>query len=231
MGRKRYLCLAALIALPGHASPWGQEDGQIYARLLVSRGEVEGLASSRLDGYGERGLGQGWTVTAKYERVAFDRFPEFSSSGWRATARRSFSLSEQYVASVEVGALEGEAIGGAAGCQSIGAEARTGIGRSYQTGKQTKRGAFWFADGAVRVHDDGCQRYRLEAAYGREVFTGVWAITQVWLDQGSENARSQKYQVEYLWRTSIGDISAGSQLELGGEFEETSLFVAVARRF
>ena len=83
----------------------------------------------------------------------------------------------------------------------------------------------------MRAHDDGCQRFRIEAGYGREMIKNGWAITQLWVDQGSENAASQKYQVEYLWRTPVGDLSAGSQIELGGAFEETSVFVALARRF
>lgn len=231
MVRKRYVFLAALMALPAHSSPWGQEEGDIYARVAAFRGEVEGLGSGRLDVYAERGFGSGWTGTAKYERVTFDGFDAFASSGWRLTARRSYRVNEQFVASLEGGLLEGEAIGGAAGCQSIGVEARTGLGRSYQTGRKTPRNAFWALEGAVRAHDDGCQRYRIEAVYGREVISAGWVITQVWLDQGSENAASQKYQVEYLWRTPAGDISAGSQLELGGAFQETSVFVALARRF
>ena len=204
--------LAALSALPAHASPWGQGEGEIYARVAAFQGDVEGLSSSRLDLYAERGFGAGWTATAKYERG-------------------SYQLSEKLVASIEGGVLEGEAIGGAAGCQSIGVEARTGLGRSFQTGKKRPRNAFWFLEGAMRAHDDGCQRFRIEAGYGREMIKNGWAITQLWVDQGSENAASQKYQVEYLWRTPVGDLSAGSQIELGGAFEETSVFVALARRF
>jgi len=223
--------LAALSALPAHASPWGQGEGEIYARVAAFQGDVEGLSSSRLDLYAERGFGAGWTATAKYERVSFAGYDEFAANGWRLTGRRSYQLSEKLVASIEGGVLEGEAIGGAAGCQSIGVEARTGLGRSFQTGKKRPRNAFWFLEGAMRAHDDGCQRFRIEAGYGREMIKNGWAITQLWVDQGSENAASQKYQVEYLWRTPVGDLSAGSQIELGGAFEETSVFVALARRF
>jgi hypothetical protein len=220
-----------LAALPAHAGPWGRADGAIYGRVSVSRGEVEGLLSNRLDLYGEYGLGHDWTASLKYERVTFDDFSEFTAHGWRATARRTFELTEQVVWSIEGGVLQGEAIGGAAGCQSFGAETRAGLGRSFKMGDKKIRHGFMLAETAMRAHSDGCQRLRLELGYGREIAGNIWLISQAWFDHGSFNATSQKYQAEYLWRTGLGDFSVGTLTELGGEFEETSVFLAVSRRY
>ena len=231
MVRLSLVLIAAFAAAPCHAGPWGQADGDLYTRVAVSLGEVEGLASSRVDAYAEYGLSGTWTSTLKYERVIFDGYPEFAADGWRATLRRPFRVGKTYQASIEFGLLEGAAIGGAAGCESLGIEARTGLGRSYKEDAEQDLDGFWFADIAYRAHEDGCERYRLEAAWGREIYPGIWTITQAWLDDGSTNAGSQKYQFEYLWRLSAADVSIGLLQELGGEFEESAAFVSVAKTF
>ena len=231
MVRYTILLMAAVAALPCHAAPWGRHDGEFYSRVAVSRGEVEGLASARLDTYGEYGLSESLTATVKYEAVQFDNYPEFSADGWRATLRKTFRLTSRTAFSFEAGALQGEAIGGAAGCQSLGVEARSGLGRSFPVGKDAERSGFWFAEAALRAHDDGCLRRRIELGYGQEIYPSIWLVTQAWLDEGDENSSSRKYQAEYLWRTPVGDLSAGTLVELGGAFEETAIFVAMARRF
>lgn len=226
-------CLAALVLVASaEAAPWGQPDKAAYTRAALNRTEVEGLQGWRTDLYAEYGLSDRWTVTAKYERVTFDDFSQFEAGGWRTTVRRSFALSDAWVASAEAGILEGEAIGGASGCQSTGGEARAGLAHSFsRKSEDRQRYGFWFAEAAVRAHADGCQRYRLEAGYGREVARNIWLVNQLWLDQGSENARSLKHQFEYVLRRGAYDFSAGSLIELGGEFEEAGLFASVARRF
>ncbi len=221
----------AVQALPASASPWGRADDQFYTRVAVSRFTVEGLDGLRSDTYGEYGLNNDWTVTLKYERVDFEEFSEFSSDGVRATLRRSFSLTPSVVASLEGGMLRGAAIGGAAGCETLGAEMRAGVGQSLQLGEKRKRDIFWFAEGAVRAHDDGCLRRRLELGYGERLTPNIWLISQAWFDVGTTNAASSKYQLEYLWRAGALDISAGTLLEFGGEFEENAFFIALARRF
>ena len=227
------LCLAAFIfAMDAEAAPWGQAEKAAFARAALNRTEVEGLQGWRTDLYTEYGLTDRWTVTAKYERVTFEDFAEFEASGWRTTLRRSFALSEAWVVSAEAGVLEGEAIGGASGCQSTGGEARAGLAHSFsREAKKVQRYGFWFAEAAVRAHSDGCQRYRLEAGYGREIARNIWLVNQFWLDQGSENARSLKHQFEYVLRRGAYDVSTGSLVELGGEFEEVGLFISLARRF
>lgn len=225
------ILLAPAWAQPALASPWVRGDSDLYSRIAVSRQDVEGLSGTRYDLYSEYGLTDDWTVTAKYERVDFDSFSEFDSHGWRTTVRRGFALGSGMVASLEAGALQGEAIGGAAGCQSIGAEARAGIGQTAQIGGKHKIDIFWFAEGAFRAHDDGCNRHRFEIGYGQRAFQDVWLISQAWFDDGDRNASSSKYQIEYLWRTSGVDLSAGTLIEFGGEFEESAVFFALARTF
>lgn len=221
----------AMQSLPASAGPWGRAEDQFYIRIAVSRLNVEGLNGYRSDAYSEYGLNGDWTLTLKYERLDFNRFNEFSSDGVRTTLRRSFSVMPGLVASLEGGVLQGAAIGGAAGCETLGAEVRAGLGQSLQLGKKTKRDIFWFAEGALRAHDDGCLRRRLELGYGQKLTRDIWIISQLWFDTGTVNATSSKYQLEYLWRAGRLDISAGTQLEFGGAFEENAYFIALARRF
>lgn len=223
--------LVVLCAQPAAAGPWVRQDDGFYSRFAVSRASIEALDAYRMDAYAEYGLSDAWTATFKYERLQFDDFGEFDSDGWRITARRGFRLTDTIVASLESGVLEGEAIGGAAGCESFGAELRSGLGQSLQFGKKRKRNAFWFAEAAVRAHTDGCMRRRLELGYGQQAFRNVWAISQAWFDVGDENASSSKYQFEYMWRTRMADLSLGTVSELGGNFQETSVFFALARQF
>ncbi|MEM5517631.1 hypothetical protein WNY37_11785 [Henriciella sp. AS95] len=222
----------AYCAPDANAGPWVRHDNEVYTRLAVSRSTVESLDALRYDTYSEFGLSDDWTATFKYERLQFDQFEEFNADGWRATARRGFRLSPNIVASVEGGVLQGAAIGGAAACEKFGAEARAGFGQSL-TYKMKKKSvpAFWFAEAAYRVHDDGCNRQRLELGYGQRVFGNVWAISQAWFDDGTHNAGSSKYQFEYLWKADTFELSAGTLTEFGGEFDESAVFVAVSRIF
>ena len=223
--------LSVSAALPALASPWSRGDGELYTRLAASRHTVEGLDGTRWDSYSEYGVNQDWTVTLKYERLEFDRFGEFDRDGWRTTVRRGFKLPKGMVAALEGGALSGDAIGGAAGCDALGAEARASIGQSANIGPGKGTDIFWFAEGALRAHEDGCTRRRLEVGLGQNIYKNTWLITQAWYDAGDENASSQKYQAEYLWKAGRYDVSAGTLLEFGGEFTESAIFFAVARTF
>lgn len=221
--------IAAVIAPAASAGPWVRQDDDFYSRLALSRSSIEGLHASRMDAYGEYGLSEHWTATFKYERLQFDDYDEYDADGWRVTLRRGFSLGQGLVASLEGGPLAGEAIGGAGGCQSEGAEARTGLGQGFQL--DDRLNGYWFAEGAVRAHADGCMRKRLELGYGQQIFSEIWIMTQAWFDDGDENMSSSKYQLEYMWRTGTFDVSLGSVTELSGNFEETSIFLALARKF
>ncbi|GGB58585.1 MULTISPECIES: hypothetical protein [Henriciella] len=230
----RWGCLVAIAcwAPAANAGPWTRHDDEFYTRLAISRSSVQSLNAVRYDTYSEYGVTDQWTATFKYERLDFDRYPEFSSDGWRATARRGFRFSPSIVVSLEGGVLRGAAIGGAAACEALGAEARAGLGQSL-TYKLKKKSvpAFWFAEAAYRIHEDGCNRKRFEVGYGQEVFSNVWAISQAWFDDGTHNAGSSKYQFEYLWKAETFELSIGSLTEFGGEFEESAVFLAISRIF
>lgn len=223
---------ATFVASPAIASPWSRGDSELYARLAISRHTVDGLDGIRWDSYSEYGLSDDWTVSLKYERLEFDRFGEFDRDGWRVTVRRGFTLPKGLVFALEGGALSGDAIGGAAGCETLGAEARVSIGQSTRVGGDTVgQDIFWFAEGAVRAHEDGCQRERAEIGLGQRLYKDVWLVSQAWFDSGDSNASSSKYQFEYLWKADGFDISAGTLIEFGGEFDESAVFFAVARTF
>lgn len=217
--------------LPASASPWARGDSELYTRLAVSSHTVDGLDGLRYDTYAEYGATDDWTVTLKYERLDFNRYSEYDRDGWRATARRGFTLGGGMVAALEGGALSGDAIGGAAGCETLGVEARASIGQSTRIGNEKGRDIFWFAEAAVREHDDGCTRQRLEIGFGQKIQKDVWMVSQAWFDEGDHNASSRKLQVEYLWKASQFDVSAGTVLEFGGEFEESALFISFAKTF
>lgn len=231
----RWVSFAAVVTAgaPGaHAGPWVRHSDETYSRLAVSRSQIESLDALRVDAYAEHGLNDDWTLTLKYEQLQFDDFSQFNEDGWRATARRGARLSPTVVGAVEVGVLQGGAIGGAAACEALGGELRAGLGQSLKfKSKRGHKSAYWFAEAAIRYHEDSCTRQRLEFGYGQQVFGDVWAISQVWVEDGTHNASSTKYQFEYMWKADALDFSIGTQTELGGRFQESSVFVAVSRAF
>lgn len=215
------LLFLMLSQLPAAAAPWIQEAEGIYTRIAYSREEVEGLQAHRGDLYGEYGLTPFWTLTGKLEGVAYDDAEDFNAQGWRATARRKVFSRGNFIGSIEFGALQGAAIGGANGCETLGAETRAGLAWS---GAWRKTDVFAFTEIAERVHD-GCQRHRFEFGYGQRATKNIWAVTQVWLERGTQNAASDKVQTELLWKADTFEISLGYRQENG------RVFVAFARRY
>ena len=219
-----------LLALPGPsawAAPWVAEQGSWYVRGAAAREVVEGLDAWRADVYGEYGLTPDWTLSAKVEGVAYDDASDFNAQGWRATARRKVFQRGSLVGSLEFGALQGAAIGGANGCDTFGGEFRGGLAWS---GQVRQIDAFAFAEVAQRRHDD-CRRDRLELGVGQRVTQNVWTVTQVWLERGTQNAESDKLQTELMWRAGAFDASFGYRQENGRVFDESGIFIALAKRF
>ncbi|GAB5457463.1 MAG: hypothetical protein Hens3KO_04930 [Henriciella sp.] len=226
--RGLYLVITfVLLWLPARAAPWVQPEGDLYARVAIATEEVEGLHARRADIYGEYGLTENWTLSAKSEAVAYEDAEDFNAQGWRATARRRLFTYKGFVTAIEVGALQGAAIGGANGCETLGAEARIGAAWS---GTWRKRETFAFSELVGREHD-GCQRQRFEFGLGQRVTKNIWTISQVWIERGSQNAESDKLQSELLWRQESWDFSLGYRQENGRQFDETGVFFAVARRY
>lgn len=227
--RGAILILSIVLPWPSAlAAPWIQEEGGLYTRIALAAEEVEGLSAWRGDVYGEYGVSDKWTLTAKLEGVAFeDSASDFNRQGWRATGRRQLFQYKGWLGSVEIGALQGEAIGGANGCETLGAEARAGVAWS---GAWQKTETFTFAEVAGRFHD-GCRRERFEYGLGQRLTRNVWSVSQVWIERGNRNARSDKLQTEFLWKAKSFEASIGYRQEMGGQFEEESIFVSFAKKY
>lgn len=209
------------------AAPWTQEEGGLYTRISLAREEVQGLQGWREDAYVEYGVTQDWTITAKVEAVAYQDAPDFNGQGWRVTARRKLYQRGTFNITAEAGLLQGEAIGGRNGCETLGGETRVGAAWS---GKWRKRQTYTFAEVAGRFHN-GCNRERYEFGFGQQASENLWNVTQVWLERGDTNAKSDKLQSEILWRGDFADYSVGYRNENGGLFREESIFFALAKRF
>ncbi|MCI4645672.1 MAG: hypothetical protein MRY64_12905 [Hyphomonadaceae bacterium] len=225
-----WLGWAALAAGQGTAvaGPWVFDSGEGYGRVAVSVEDVEGLSARRYDVYSEIGLTRSWTLTAKAERVQFPDAEDFNAEGYRATLRRALWSRETVHVSVEGGAVYGAAIGGVRGCDELGTEFRLTSGASGRWS-----GAHWytFADIATRLHGEQCWRDRVEIGAGREIARNVYFTNQIWLERGSENARSTKIETGVLYRMNKLDFSLAVREELSGRFDETGVVVALARRF
>lgn len=209
------------------AAPWVQEDGALYTRLALGNETVEGLEGQRLDAYAEYGLTSKLTLTGKYERVAYADAADFNADGWRSSLRYQVLRLGRIHASVEAGLVQGAAIGGRNGCESLGGELRSGLAWS---GEWQSRETFLFGEVAGRFHSE-CRRERMVAGIGQQTSEHIWTITQVWIERGDTNADSNKFQTELVWRTDPVDLSVGYRRENGGYFEEESIFLALARQF
>lgn len=209
------------------AAPWTLDPGKTYARASIASEQIEGLSAWRGDLYSEHGLSKALTATVKLEAVAYPDAEDFNAQGWRATLRQRLLQVGAFNLTGEIGLLEGAAIGGRTGCDTLGGEARLGVSWS---GTWQKRQSFMFLETARRAHED-CQRDRFELGLGQQVSKNIWSISQVWRERGSPNSVSDKIQSEILWRQGRMDYSIGYRNENGGFFTEESIFLAVANRF
>lgn len=221
------LCVGT-VGAEAQATPWAREAGSGYGRLAAASEEVDGLEARRFDAYGEYGLTDNWTLTAKAEQVMFPGAEDFDASGFRVTARRQLWRHRNLVVAAEGGAVYGAAVGGVRGCDRAGAEARVSVGTSGGFGN---RQWFAFADAATRQHANQCWRNRVELGAGREIVRNVFFVNQVWLERGSTEARSDKFESGLLWRGGDFDVSFAYRQETSGRFEEQGVVVALARRF
>lgn len=212
------------------AAPWLRGDGEAYGRIAAAGERVEGIDARRYDAYGEYGLGSGWTLTAKAELVTFPGQTDFNAEGYRATLRRQLFRHEAFILSAEAGAVHGAAIGGAnTGCETVGGEARLGAGAS---GASERTGEwFGFIDVAVREHEGGCRRERVELGFGQEVAPNVYVVSQYWAERGTDDARSDKVETGILYRHGRMDWSLSYRQETSGRFEEEGIVAALAVRF
>ena len=209
------------------AAPWVHEEGALYTRAALVKETVEGLNGFRGDVYLEYGWSEDWTVSLKGEAVRYSGVDGFDSQGWRATARRLFYDSDRIRISGETSLLQGSAIGGRNGCDRLGAEARMGISWSS---RPQRNPFFAYVEGVGRFQG-ACQRQRLEAAYGYEAFPSIWTVSQVWIERGATDAKSDKVQTEIVWERKNFHLSFGIRREIGNAFHEEGVLVANARTF
>ncbi len=211
---------------PAHAAAWVQEKGGVYLRAGLAEEDFSGFTAVRRDLYAEYGLTDRWTVAAKYEEQDFVASNIFDRTGARVTLRRQLYKQGDWSVAAEGGYLEGEAIGGLAGCSSPGFEARIGAGRGRVLANNT---GFAALDLGVRSHENGCARARLETVLGYTDWDGWTYTAQVWLERG-QGTRSDK--VELLVSRLVGpvELAAGYRVEVSGAFEERATVLAIALR-
>lgn len=227
MWGKTLACLSVLPWPLASAAPWVQEESWIYSRSSVSYEQLNENIGWRGDTYIEYGMTKDWTLTGKLETVTYPDSPLEDGEGVRVTVRRSLFRSDQLSVTAEVGALQGSAIGGFLGCDELGLELRGGVARSQ---KVFGRDTYVFGELIRREHEE-CRRDRLELGAGMRLSNRLWASSQLWIERRNPIAASDKMQLELLWREQRTDYSLGYRRELGNDFSEEGVFLAVARRF
>lgn len=217
------------VVLPSHAAPWVQEKSKIYTQAAILGQRIDGQNAIRGELYGEYGVSSKWTLNGQVEGVKFTELDGFDQFAYRFTARRSLWRRGNWRAAFEGGIVGGEAIGGTiGGCDTLGGEARVSVGG----GGRTEKGRDWFVflDGAIREHGN-CRRQRIEAGYGQEVIKNWFAVSKVFLEDGSGDARSAKFETLISRRFGKLDVGLGYRQEFGGRFQENSIVFSLERRF
>ncbi|MEL7545643.1 MAG: hypothetical protein AAGJ84_03260 [Pseudomonadota bacterium] len=214
-------------AMSAHASPWAQEEGGLYARVAWADETIDSIAADRTDIYAELGLGDGYTVTGKIERVDYAEADRFDTTAWRTTLRRQVFRRSGFVGSVEFGALQGAAIGGRMGCDRLGMEGRVSVGWS---GELRNTQSFSFVEVATRQHE-ACYRNRIEFGLGRKAMDELWLVTQVWLERGDKDALSNKTQTDLVWTGGQVDLTLSYREEFSGAFEERGVVISLSRQY
>ena len=210
------------------AAPWVRDDDGWYARALITSETLDGAEGWRADGYGEYGLTEKLTITAKAESVTYDGFNEFDREAFRLTLRRQLMKRGNWVAGAELGAVHGSTATGFSGCEGWGYEARAGAGYS---GVLRERAFYAFGDVAYIQQERGCERQRAEFGLGTDIGENMFLTQQIWIENGNQSADSVKTESQIGIHFDTFDLSLGFREEIGGEFEETAVLIAlVARR-
>lgn len=216
-------------AFSAEAGPWVQEKGHGYWQTALLAQRIDGQEALRSELYGEYGVGSKWAITAQVEGVKFIQLDGFDQFAYRFTGRRSLWRKGHWQAAFEGGIVGGEAIGGTiGGCDTVGGEARLSLGGGGQTEKN--RAWFVFLDGAVREHGD-CRRQRIEAGFGQEIIKNWFTTSKVFLETGTMDARSAKFESVISRRFGNFDFGLGYRQEVGGRFSENSFIFKVESRF
>jgi hypothetical protein len=221
------ITFASLAGTAG-AAPWVRDDGGWYARVLAAHDTLGDAEGWRADLYGEYGLTDTWTVTAKSESVTYPDYEAFDRDAYRLTLRRKLLERGHWTLGAEAGPVFGSTSTGFTVCDGFGFETRAGLGYS---GLQKGRPFYVFADAAYIHQDDGCARTRLEIGYGSDLTRRIFLTQQVWIEDGEASADSVKLENQIGIHFDKVDVSLGYREELGGQFDEHAVLVAlVARR-
>lgn len=219
---------ALAVAGSAEAGPWAQAPGGIYSRGVVSSEQLDGEDGWRGDIYGEYGLPGRFTLTGKVESVRYDGGTS-DADAYRVSVRHQlWSGAKGWAFGVEGAAIHGNALAGIYGCQGWGGEVRLSAGRSGTTRKG--RNYYLFADAAWIRQEGGCDRQRIELGYGSDLGEHFFTTQQVWLEYGRRSADSIKTETQFGYHFPLADLSLGYREELGGEFDEQAILIAVTVR-
>lgn len=223
------ICLLGAVFAPlAQAGPWGQDPGDVYARIAFSNEVQNGLDGQRLDVYGEFGLWKDWTLIAKAERVEFGRANELNAEAQRLTVRKPVLKRGRFALAAEGGLVNGAAISGDRKCQELGVEVGGSIGSS---GLVAGRPWYGSVDLAGRQHNRGCQRLKLDIVTGIEYSKDSLVVFQVYNDIGNFTSPSHKAQIDFVQRYRYFDLSFGYKQEFGSAFDQTGFVIALTTRF
>ena len=182
------------------------------------------FTATRSEVYAEWGATDLWTISGKYEQVDIDEFDFFDSEGWRLTARRRLWADDHWSVTAGGGFLEGAAIGGFRGCETLGTEFNIGAGRS---GALFARNYYAGVTYAYRTHEESCEASRVEAVIGYHLTEDSEVILQYWGQRGDPGL-SDKVEILNVHRFGPVGIGGGLRTEFGGDFEETSVVFSVS---
>ena len=221
--------LLGACAVPGlaEAGPWAQAPGGAYVRGIASSEQLDGEDGWRADLYGEYGLADKWTLTGKLESVRYDGGTA-DADAYRLSVRHQFWNSvDGWAAGIEAGAVRGNALAGIYGCNGWGGELRLSAGRS---GVWREKDYYFFADAVWLTQEGGCDRQRIELGYGTDLGGNFFTTQQVWLEHGKQSADSLKTEAQLGYHFPLADVALGYREELGGEFDEQAILLAVTLR-
>lgn len=230
MGRRLALGIGLAVAAgSAEAGPWTRDQGDGYASLALLGQRIDGQDAVRIEAYGEYGVTSKWLVTGQVDGLVFTGLDGFNQTAWRATARRGIWKSGRFLAAVEAGVVGGEAIGGTlSGCETVGAEARLSFGGGGRT--RAGRDWFFFSDAIIREHGN-CRRQRAELGFGQEIARNWFTTNKLYLETGTDDARSAKVETIISRRFGSTDIGLGYRQEFGGNFREAGVILSLEYRF
>ena len=96
--------------------------------------------------------------------------------------------------------------------------------------RKTGRKFYAVADAAYIRQEDGCERVRAEIGYVSDLTERVFLAQQLWVEEGNQSASSIKIENQLGVHFDKVDVSLGYSEELGGQFDEHAVLIAVLAR-